>query len=249
MKETVLIVLPARFASTRFPGKVLAPLRGKPVVWWCYEAAARAKVGEVLVATEDRRVVEAVAARGGRAVLTPASCRSGSDRVQRAAAGTRATVVVNVQADEPMLSASTIRKTVRALLADPGADIATAAAPLRDARRLSDPNTVKVVLDRRGRALYFTRSPIPYPRNPAAAKGTTHWQHIGIYAYRRAALERFVKLKSTPLESLESLEQLRALENGMAIAVAKVAGATVGVDTPADLARVEALLGGGPVHA
>lgn len=241
---SAIVVLPARFGSTRFPGKVLQLLRGKPVVWWCYEAARKARVGPVLVATEDARVAAAVRRLGGEAVLTPASCRSGTDRVHAAVRRRRGDIVVNVQADEPLIEAGTIRKAVAALRRDPGAAIGTAAAPVADMARVSDPNTVKVVCDRRGRALYFTRCAVPYLRNRPGGDGPTHWQHIGLYAFRRQALERFVKLPPGRLEVLESLEQLRAMENGMAIAVAKVPRATIGVDTPEDLARVEAMLDG-----
>lgn len=237
-----LIVLPARFGATRFPGKVLAPLRGKPVVQWCYEAALNAKAGPVLVATEDQKVVDAVRDFGGEAVLTSEACRSGTDRVYEAAKGRKADIVVNVQADEPLIDTATIKAAIEALKKDKGASIGTAAAPVRDMTQVTNPNTVKVVLDNKGRALYFTRCPIPYLRNPG--NGTpTHLQHIGIYSFRRKALERFVKLPPGRLEQLESLEQLRAMENGMEIAVATVARPTVGVDTPEDLARVEKMLG------
>lgn len=242
-REEVLVVLPARYASTRFPGKVLALLNGKPVVWWCWEAAVKAKVGPVLVATEDARVKQAVERLGGRAVLTSPSCRSGSDRVREAARSSKARIIVNLQADEPLIDAATIRRTVRALQADPEASIGTAAAPLLDEKRVADPNTVKVVFDRRGRALYFSRSPIPFVRRRPQG-GPLHWQHIGIYAWRRAALERFVKLKPSLAEQAESLEQLRAMDDGMRIAVARVAKATVGVDTRDDLERVSHILAG-----
>jgi 3-deoxy-manno-octulosonate cytidylyltransferase (CMP-KDO synthetase) len=241
-KNAVLIVLPARYGSTRFPGKVLQLLAGKPIVWWCYEAAVRAKVGSVLVATEDERVKKTVERLGGKAVLTPASCRSGTDRVREAAKGSKAAIVVNLQADEPLIDARTIRKTVQALEADPGADIGTAAAPITNRERVADPNTVKVVFDKRGRALYFTRSPVPFLRHPGAARGPTHWQHIGIYAFRKKALEKFVKLPTGRLEALESLEQLRAMENGMVLTVARVSTPTIGIDTPEDLRRVQALM-------
>lgn len=231
-----LIVIPARFGSTRFPGKVLAKLRGRPIVEWCWRAATAAKVGPVLVATEDRRVLEAVRAFGGEAVLTPDTCVSGSDRVHLAARGRKAELVINVQGDAPLIKPSTIRAVAR-LLARKGVDIATAVMPLSDARRVKDPNVVKAAVAADGRALYFSRSPIPYPRARAA-----YLEHLGIYGYRRAALKRFVSLKPSALERAESLEQLRALEDGMTIYAAPVADRPVAIDTPGDLGRAEKLL-------
>mgnify|MGYP001604272788 CR=1 FL=1 len=234
-----LVVIPARYGSTRFPGKVLALLAGRPVVEWCWRAAAAAGVGPVLVATEDERVRRAVAAFGGNCVMTPRACPSGSDRVRAAARGLREPLVINLQGDMPFMKASTIRRVADILRHNARADMATAVTPLRDPRRSADPNAVKVALARDGRALYFSRAPIPYPRDGGAAP---RFEHLGIYGFRRKALERFVSLRPTPLERCERLEQLRALEDGMTIYAAVVSETPVAIDTPADLGRAERLL-------
>ena len=240
---TALVVIPARYGSTRFPGKVLAPLLGRPLLWWVHEAAVRARIGPVVVATEDRRVADAVRGFGGHAVMTPADLPSGTDRVHRVARRSTARWIVNLQGDEPLMDPATLRRLVALLKKDPRADIATAAFPIRDVRRLRDPNVVKVVLGARRAALYFSRSPIPYFERVSPNGGSSAWlQHVGIYAFRRPALERFVRLPPSRLEKLERLEQLRALECGMRIVVAEVPGETVAVDTPADLRKAERLL-------
>ncbi len=233
-----LVVIPSRFGSTRFPGKVLAQLGGRSIVEWCWRAAVAARVGPVLVATESRVVADAVRSFGGTAVLTSASCRSGSDRVFEAARGSRLPFVINLQGDMPLIRPATIRRVAQLLRRRPKADIATAVIPLKDAARLRDPNAVKAALDGE-RALYFSRSPIPYPREPKAART---YEHLGIYGYRRKALERFVKLPPSLLERSESLEQLRALGAGMTILAAVVADRPVSIDTPGDLRRAAAVL-------
>jgi 3-deoxy-manno-octulosonate cytidylyltransferase (CMP-KDO synthetase) len=192
----------------------------------------------VIVATEDPRIVEACRRFGAEAVLTSAAHPTGTDRIAEVAAGLDAEIVVNVQGDEPLIEGHVIDATVAALEEDPQAPMATVVHPA-DADGLDDPNRVKVVLDRRGRALYFSRSRIPYERE----RGARYWQHVGLYAYRRPFLLEFVKLPQTELERLEALEQLRALENGHAIRVAVVEGwRSVPVDVPGDVARVEAAL-------
>lgn len=246
-----LIVVPSRLGSTRFPAKVLALLDGKPLVRWCWEAAKAASAGEVLIATEAAEVVKAVEAFGGKAVLTSAKCQSGTDRVHEAAKGRDAELIINVQGDMPFVKPDTIKAVIDLLAKDASVDIATAVAPLTDAERIADPNVVKAVLAapagdfRRAaeisRCLYFSRSPIPYPRDPAAAR---YWEHIGIYGYRKASLQRFVALPPSPLELTESLEQLRALEAGMIISAAVVSESPVAIDTAADLLRAESLLTG-----
>jgi 3-deoxy-manno-octulosonate cytidylyltransferase (CMP-KDO synthetase) len=236
-----LVVIPARFGSTRFPGKVLALLRGRPIVEWCWRAAKAARVGPVLVATEDERVARAVAGFGGQAVMTPPSCVSGSDRVHQAARGGRHQLIINLQGDMPLVKPSTIRSVARVLTRNPAADIATAVTPLRGAGRAADPNAVKAVLAANGRALYFSRAPVPWPRD---GSGASRYEHLGIYGFRRAALERFVGLPPSPLELCESLEQLRALEDGMAIFAAVVRESPAAIDTPADLARAARFLRG-----
>ena len=238
-----LVVIPARYASTRFPGKVLARLGGRPVVEWCYGAATKARVGPVVVATEDRRVARVVESFGGRVVLTSPNCPSGTDRVHEAARGFTSRFVINLQGDLPLICPRTIRR-VAELLRRGGARIATAVVPLRDRRRAADPNVVKAALcgalARRGgcRVLYFSRSPIPYSKNG----GSPRFEHLGIYGFERAALERFVRLAPSPLERAEGLEQLRALEAGLAIHAAVVEDLPAAIDTPADLRRARRLL-------
>lgn len=233
---STLVVIPSRYGSTRFPAKVLAPLGGRPIVEWCWRAAKAARVGPVLVATEDRRVVDAVRSFGGEAVLTSAACVSGSDRVHEAARRHEAKTIINLQGDQPLIKPATIRAVAK-LLARKDVDVSTAVMPLQDKGRLANPNVVKAALAKDGRALYFSRSMIPYPRGEAR-----WWEHLGIYGYQRRALDRFVKLPPSPLEKSESLEQLRALEDGMSIFAAVVADVPVAIDTPEDLQRAESLL-------
>jgi 3-deoxy-manno-octulosonate cytidylyltransferase (CMP-KDO synthetase) len=235
-----LVVIPSRYGSQRFPGKVLAELGGKPIVRWCWEAAVAAKVGQVVVATEDDRVAAAVRAFGGEAVLTSPNCVSGTDRTYEAARHhKRFTRVINVQGDQPLIKPMTIRKVAELLKKNPKADIATAVMPLEDEERVASPNVVKAVMNKDGRCLYFSRSPIPFPRDGGNVR---RWEHLGIYGYQRKALERFVKLKPSRLETTEMLEQLRALEDGMSIFAAAVSDVPVAIDTPEDLARAERLL-------
>jgi 3-deoxy-manno-octulosonate cytidylyltransferase (CMP-KDO synthetase) len=233
---SVLVVIPSRYGSTRFPAKVLAKLDGRPIVEWCWRAAKDAKVGPVLVATEDQRVVDVVESFGGKAVLTSPDCVSGSDRVYEAAKKLKADKIINLQGDQPLIKPETI-KAVAKLLSKKEVDISTAVMPLEDKGRIANPNVVKAALAVSGRALYFSRSPIPFPRGEAR-----YWEHLGIYGYQRKSLERFVKLPPSPLERSESLEQLRALEDGMKIFAAVVADVPVAIDTPEDLQRAESLL-------
>ncbi len=244
MAEAVTILIPARMAATRLPGKPLADIAGRPMIAHVLDRATEAGVGPVFVATDSEEIAAAVAKAGGRAVMTRADHASGSDRVfeamERVAAGTE--IVINVQGDLPTLDPADIRSAL-APLTDPAVDIATIAAEIRKAEERTNPNVVKVVGTpvggaaevRRLRALYFTRATAPYGDGPL-------YHHIGLYAYRRAALERFVRLPPSPLERREKLEQLRALEAGMRIDVAIVASVPLGVDTPDDLAIARAML-------
>jgi 3-deoxy-manno-octulosonate cytidylyltransferase (CMP-KDO synthetase) len=244
MAEAVTILIPARMAATRLPGKPLADIAGRPMIAHVLDRATEAGVGEVFVATDSEEIAAAVAKAGGRAVVTRADHASGSDRIfeamERVAAG--AEIVVNVQGDLPTLDPGDIRSGL-ALLADPAVDIATIAAEIRKAEERTNPHVVKVVGTPVGnaadisrlRALYFTRATAPYGEGPL-------YHHIGLYAYRRAALERFVRLPPSPLERREKLEQLRALEAGMRIDVAVVASVPLGVDTPDDLEIARAML-------
>lgn len=234
----VLAVIPARYGSTRLPGKVLADVAGKPLVWHVYHRASQASlIDEAMVATDDQRVVEALRPYDVPVLLTRADHATGTDRLAEVAECCPSDIVVNVQGDEPLIEPDTIDAAVRPLLADPGLPMATVRHRIRDPKRVTDPNCVKVVCDAAGRALYFSRSPIPHVRDaePSAAVAATYWQHVGLYAYRRAFLLRFAGLPQTELEKAEKLEQLRALEHGFAIGVVETEYESLGVDTPADL--------------
>ena len=212
MDKNCLIVIPARYNSQRFPGKVLAKIRGKAVLQWCYEAAVRSGLGRVLIATEDRRVLDFAKNIGAEAVMTSARCASGTDRVYEAARNSRQKYVINFQGDEPFMRAETLRAAFKHMLK--GFDIGTAGAPITGDGEILDPNCVKIAMNKEGRALYFSRSPIPFHHPLSVLKKYPWHKHCGFYIYKRSALERFVKLPPSPLELLERLEQLRALENG-----------------------------------
>lgn len=233
-------VVPARLASTRLPRKPLLAETGLPmVVHVLRRVAEAASLADVVVATDAPEIVEAVERHGFRAMMTRADHPTGSDRIGEILARLDADVVVNVQGDEPEIAPSVIDRLVARLADHPELDVATAATPLKDATRFGDPNVVKVVLDRRGEALYFSRSPIPghKPSDPApTAAGHPPLQHVGIYAYRRAALERFLALPPSVLERTESLEQLRLLEDGARYGVIEIPEAHRGIDTPSDYA-------------
>ena len=236
-------VIPARWASTRFPGKPLAELAGEPMIVHVVRRASEATtVDHVIVATDDRRIADAAAAAGAEAVMT-GECPSGTDRVAAAVAGRDEwEIVINVQGDEPLLSGDNIDVLVEGLAADGEAGMSTLCRPL-EPERAEDPNAVKVVRDLRGRALYFSRSPIPYPRHREAAWKL--WRlHLGIYGFRRDTLEEFVALPPSALEQAEGLEQLRALENSIPILVLDAPHPAFGVDTPEDLERVEKIING-----
>lgn len=251
-----LAVLPSRFASTRFPGKPLARIAGKAMVQWVWEAArAAAGVDRVVVATDDERIWKAVHEFGGEVVITDPALPSGSDRVAAAMDMLQEPfdVVVNIQGDEPAMHPQTIAAVVELMRADPGLPMGTAACPFADLDEVFNPNAVKVVLDGRGRALYFSRSPIPYLRSSQHFQSDFRaWarpeqlpafrRHLGLYAYRPDTLRAFTRLPPHPLEQLESLEQLRALAAGIAIGVADTPYLSLGVDVPGDVKGVEALL-------
>ena len=234
----VLTVIPARLASTRFPRKVLAKLGGRTMVEWCWRSAKAAKLGPVIVAVDSREVAAEVKRFGGDFVMTSPSCPSGSDRVWQAAKRVKASIVINYQGDMPLLKPGTLRAAARALK-DIKTDIATAVIPLRDEKRMLDANVVKAVLGKNGDCLYFSRMPVPFNRDGGK---TERWEHLGIYAYRRDALRRFVKLPPSRLEMTEKLEQLRALEAGMRIKAAVVDERPVAVDAPKDLKQAERYL-------
>ena len=237
----VVGVIPARFAASRFPGKPLAEIAGVPMVQRVWEGAQQAKrLSRVLVATEDERIASACRAFGADVAMTSLDHPTGTDRIAEVAAGLDEEIIVNIQGDEPLIEGSVIDAAIDALIAHPDVPMSTVVHPA-DPGALDDPNRVKVVLDLRGRALYFSRSRIPHVRDGATMQ---MWQHVGLYAYRRAFLLAFVKLAPTGLERAESLEQLRALENGYAIQVATIEGSWRGVpvDIPSDIALVEAAL-------
>jgi 3-deoxy-manno-octulosonate cytidylyltransferase (CMP-KDO synthetase) len=249
----VAIVIPARYASSRLPGKPLLRDTGKYLIQHVYERACRARcASDVIVATDDERIYSAVREFGGRAVMTRAEHASGTDRVAEVAARLNTEVVVNVQGDEPQLDPTAI-ELLAELMRDPATDMATLAVPLADADAYLSPNVVKVVCDDRGRALYFSRSPIPMVRDRApdfAARPARFLQHLGAYAYRRNFLLKLAATPPHPLEESEKLEQLRVLGTGGTITVGTVAKAHRGVDTPADYAEfVRAFREDGPRHA
>jgi 3-deoxy-manno-octulosonate cytidylyltransferase (CMP-KDO synthetase) len=239
-------IIPARFRSTRFPGKALAPIAGIPMIERVWRGAKRcARLRDVLVATDDARIAQTCEGFGATVVLTSAQHATGTDRIAEVAAGLDDDVVVNIQGDEPLIEPFVIEAALDALAADPEASLSTVAHPAGEAA-LDDPNRVKVVTDRRGRALYFSRARIPAARHGMAGFSPahkSHWLHIGVYAYRRDFLLEYVRLAPGEAEEAEALEQLRALEHGYRIAVGRVEGwRGVAVDVPADVARVEAVL-------
>lgn len=238
----VTVIIPARWASTRFPGKPLVPLRGKPLVQHVWERAGRAKrVGRIIIATDDMRIAEAAFDFGAEVALTSPKHPTGTDRLAEVAKKLKsASIILNVQGDEPDIAPSTIDRLAEALQDDPKLGMVTAANPLTDPADVQDPNVVKVVTDLAGRALYFSRSVIPHDRDGRG--GVKYLRHQGIYGYRRKVLLGFVKWKPTPLEQAEKLEQLRALEHGIAIGVIVVCRESVGVDVPGDVAKAERAL-------
>jgi 3-deoxy-manno-octulosonate cytidylyltransferase (CMP-KDO synthetase) len=236
-------LIPARYASTRFPGKPLADLGGKPMVVRVCERARASGAQAVCVATEDERIAAAVRTHGFQACLTRADHPTGTDRIAEAAAQlglADEAIVVNVQGDEPLIAPSLIARVAQALAGDAQASVSTACHPIRDAAAFANPNVVKVVLDANGRALYFSRAGIPFPR--AGGTPPCH-RHVGIYGYRMAFLRRYAGLARSPLEDVEQLEQLRVLWHGYRIAtVIEEGDSAPGVDTPADLQAVLKLL-------
>lgn len=234
----VLAVIPARYGSSRFPGKPLVRLHGTPML---AHVVARAREAgcfdEVVVATDDARIAE-VAREAGAAVAMTGECRTGTDRVAAAVAQLPAEIVVNVQGDEPVLPPENLRIVTSFLRHHPEVPLATLSLPASD-DDVANPNVVKVVCDLRGRALYFSRAPIPYPRNPAPGAAR---RHVGLYGFRREALFAFTAWPETELERIEGLEQLRALANGMPIHVLAAAADSIAVDVPGDVPRAEAAL-------
>lgn len=240
----VVGVIPARWGSTRLPGKSLVMLHGRPLIAWVVRQARRAAtLDRVLVATDDARIADAARAAGGEAVMTRPDHPSGTDRIAEAVRDEAADLVVNIQGDEPLIEPALIDGLVGVLRADAACDVATAATPLADADDARKPSVVKVVCDFEGRALYFSRAAIPHVRDAGQSfDEPLYWRHMGVYAYRRVFLERMVRTPPSPLERAEALEQLRALQLGACIRVVRTEDPGIGVDTPEDVAYVEALM-------
>lgn len=240
-------IIPARFSSTRFPGKPLAVLLGKPVIQRVYEQVSSV-LDDVYVATDDSRIFDTVVAFGGKAVMTASDLKSGTDRIEQAAEliGCDTDVVINIQGDEPFIQKSQI-ETVCHCFDDPSTQIATLGKPFETIEAVENPNSPKIVVDNRGYAMYFSRSVIPFIRGVERDQWMGKYpflKHIGLYAYRRETLREITQLPQSSLEKAESLEQLRWLQNGYRIKVGLTDVETIGIDTPEDLRRAEAFLGG-----
>ena len=258
MTSKVVAIIPARYASTRLPGKPILDIGGKPMVVHVAERARQVAAinqsGRVIIATDDQRVFDAVAAAGEEVMMTSPDHSTGTDRLAEVAAKLDAEIIVNVQGDEPLIEPATIEAALAPLLADHSIVMSTTSEPIESAADLLNPNVVKVVTDPSGFALYFSRNPIPFPRAAVQTHGSIeaaltaepellsrYAKHTGMYVYRREFLLTYAKLPSTPLEQTELLEQLRALEHGYKIKVVRVAHRSIGVDTPEDLERVRRL--------
>jgi 3-deoxy-D-manno-octulosonate cytidylyltransferase len=235
----VIAVIPARFASTRFPGKPLALLAGKPMILHVLEAVQKtALFNDVLVATDDERIFQVVQNAGGKAVLTSSNHQSGSDRIAEVVKNLDVDIIFNVQGDEPFISGQAL-KDLRQTFEDESVQVASLMHEISDLSDICNPNMVKVVCAQNGDALYFSRSAIPFDRD--AKTDFSFWKHVGVYAYRKSALLQFVSLPQGTLEKVESLEQLRLLENGIAIRMIPTTYTGMGIDTPADLQKAELL--------
>lgn len=258
-REQVVAIIPARYASSRFPGKAIVEIAGKPMIQWVYERTCQASgVGRVLVATDDERIFQVVQGFGGNAVMTSPSHPTGTDRLAEVAATLDAVLIVNVQGDEPLIEPTAIDAALAPFAEEPTLVMSTLRCPIPTLDELFDISITKVVTDFQDFALYFSKAPIPYHRDgwgPIAsmvprlrlAGGTAPvvgWRHIGLYVYRRTFLLEFARLPQTPLERLEQLEQLRALEHGYRIKVVPTQYVSIGVDTPEDVAKVRRLLRG-----
>jgi 3-deoxy-manno-octulosonate cytidylyltransferase (CMP-KDO synthetase) len=248
VSSSVVAIIPARYDSSRFPGKALADLCGKPMIVHVYERVRQARgLDSVIVATDDERIAAAVSRHGGDARLTRAGHRTGTDRIAEVASQLSCGIVVNVQGDEPLIDPRTIEAVVRPLVDDPALPMSTVRRAISDPADYHNPHVVKVVVDARGDALYFSRAPIPGRLGADTAPAPPCHAHVGLYAYRREFLLTFAELPPTPLERIESLEQLRALEHGFRIRTVSTLNDTVGVDTPEDLERArERLLAASP---
>lgn len=243
----IIAVIPARYGSTRFPGKSLAPIRNKPMIQWVYERTKRSRlVSRVIVATDDSRILDAVHSFGGEAVLTAATHQTGTDRIAEVARSLSCDIVVNVQGDEPLIPPDMIDATIRPLLEDPSIPLGTVCRRIDRSEEAFDPNVVKVVFDQAGFALYFSRAPIPWDRDSWAGKDSLSglrlagpmYKHIGLYVYRKDFLLAYAAMPQTPLEAAEKLEQLRVLERGHRISTIVTEHESFGVDIPGDLSKI-----------
>lgn len=256
-RQNIFAVIPARYFSTRLKGKLLLPLNGKPLILHTFDQAGKAQsISRVIVATDDERILKVVKENGGDAVLTSPDHQSGSDRIAEVAEKLPAnSIIVNVQGDEPLIPQSTIEKAVAAVLENKNIEVATTCEPIYEIKDVLSPDVVKVVTDENDFALYFSRSPIPFPRDAVKKYGSLEKalnneknllalfrKHTGLYVYRREFLLQYTKLPQTKLEKTEMLEQLRALENGAKIKVVEVSESSIGVDTREDFERVKNLL-------
>lgn len=243
--KKVVAVIPARWASTRFPGKILTPLCGKPLIQWVWERALEARrLDEVLVATDDERIREAVEGFGGKAIMTKADHPSGTDRIAEATTRIETEAVINIQGDEPLIAPELIDQLATVIVDSDQWDMATAAQHMSDESLIQAPSVVKVVCDETGRALYFSRCPIPYIRDAQTGGlgNSLYLRHIGIYAYRASFLQKLIATPPSPLEQAEKLEQLRALQIGARINVLITRHTGLGVDEPDDVPRAEEAL-------
>ena len=239
--KKVIICIPARYGSSRFPGKPLAELRGKPIIQWTYERACNTLADKVIIATDDKRIVDVVKSFNGNYAMTSSDHPSGTDRIWEAVSGENADIIINIQGDEPLINKNTVNKLIEALKQNDSIDMATVVQEAPRAEIGKDPNVVKAVLDKNNFALYFTRSEVPCDREGNSEIPLYH--HVGIYAYRYDTLKKFVSWEEGKLENCEKLEQLRALENGVKIyAVITNESNGIGIDTPQDLEKAEMLL-------
>ncbi len=237
----IAAIIPARYASTRFPGKPLADIKGRPMIEHVYNRVKDIEeIERVIIATDDQRIYKRVEEFGGTALMTSSDIRSGTDRIAEAAARLDVDIVVNVQGDEPLLKQEMVREAIQPFYDDPTILMSTLKKKIMNQSEINNPNVVKVVTDKQGDVLYFSRNPIPYPRN----EGAIYYKHIGLYVYNKEFLLEYSQLEQTSLEKSESLEQLRVLENGYKIRVVETRHNSIGVDVPEDILKVEKILDG-----
>lgn len=251
MNTNITAIIPARYGSTRFPGKLLADLGGKPIIRHVYERTCKATlVNDVIVATDDQRIADLIRQAGGKAVITAADHETGTDRLAEVAAGLDSGIIVNVQGDEPLIEPTMIDQAISPFLQEPHLQMSTLKSRIKNLHDFLSPNVVKVVTDNDGYALYFSRSPLPFFRDKwhdlkseaFACNKLICYKHVGLYVYRRDFLLRFATMPQTFLETTEKLEQLRALENGIKIKVMETEHTSLGIDTPEDLVKARELI-------